>query len=123
MERTNQEANPQNNQSPDIPKDNINPEPIDIVENQHLPQNQAPNPQELEQQNNNPENSQPQLINIPKNSQNIESPDLGNPKINGDDAQSNQTDIDIGGKHQYQSQKCACEQRQQVDEKVLHRAR
>ena len=82
MERTNQEANPQNNQSPDIPKDNVNPEPIDTVENQQLPQNQAPNPQELEQQNNNPENSQPQLIDIPKNSQNIESPDLGNPKIN-----------------------------------------
>ena len=64
MERTNQEANPQNNQSPDIPKDNINPEPIDTVENQQLPQNQAPNPQESEQQNNNPENSQPQLVKI-----------------------------------------------------------
>ena len=48
--RTNQEANPQNNQSPDIPKNNINPEPIDIVENQQLPQNQEENKIEVKKE-------------------------------------------------------------------------
>ena len=47
----------------------------------------------------------------------------GNPKVNRHDGQSHQPDIDIGREHQNQSQKCAREQRQQVDEEVLYRAR
>ena len=46
---------------------------------------------------------------------------IGNPEINGDDSQGHQSHIDIGREHQDQCQRRAGEQRQQVDEKILHR--
>ena len=48
---------------------------------------------------------------------------VGDPEIDRHDAQRHEAHIDIGGEHQDQRQQGAREQRQQVDEEILHRAR
>ncbi len=48
---------------------------------------------------------------------------VGDPEVNRHDAEGDQTNIDIGCEHQYEGEQGAGEQRQQVDEEVLHRAR
>ena len=48
---------------------------------------------------------------------------VGDPEIDGHDAEGHESHIDIGGEHQDQGEQGAGEQRQQVDEEVLHGAR
>ncbi len=48
---------------------------------------------------------------------------VGNPEIHRDDPQGHQPHIDIGREHEDEGQQGAGEQRQQVDEEILHRAR
>ena len=48
---------------------------------------------------------------------------VGDPEIDGHDAECHQSDIDVGSKHQYQGQHGTCEERQDFDEEIVHRVR